>query len=394
MSKKIILISQTESHLTQRGKRHPNLADMLSANGYDVEYFSSSFYHADKVQFTNEQVHEANKMLGYKLHIIKSLSYFKNIGLRRVISNIQFSIKVYKYLKKINLDNSLIIVPSRPIEILFFLSKLKKRTNVEVLVDIRDVWPDAFNVKNKFLKNGFKFYCNLFLKNKVNSFDKFIHTCPQFLEWLYRYSPNSISQFVPLGYDSKRFDKLDYGSKDKVKSDLINFVYIGLLQYQIEVLPFIKAIENDNRFTLTLYGDNGEGEKYNQVITYLADNNINNVFVKGKIPQDQVGNILCKYDIGLMPMKAKFAFPNKVFDYIAMSLPIFSMGEHDTSIFVSKNEIGWVASFRVDEIKGVLNKISNSKDNEIEKFRRKITKIKDSYSRGNLYQLFLKKIQE
>ena len=163
MSKKIILISQTESHLTQRGKRHPNLADMLSANGYDVEYFSSSFYHADKVQFTNEQVHEVNKMLGYKLHIIKSLSYFKNIGLRRIISNIQFSIKVYKRLKKINLDNSLIIVPSRPIEILFFLSKLKKRTNVEVLVDIRDVWPDAFNIKNKFLKNGFKFYCNLFL---------------------------------------------------------------------------------------------------------------------------------------------------------------------------------------------------------------------------------------
>jgi len=394
MNKKIYLISQTESHLTQRGKRHPDLANFLCANGYDLEYFSSNFYHAEKVHFTNEELEEANKTIGYKLHLIKTISYFKNIGLRRIISNIQFSIKVYKNLKKRNLDNSLIIVPSRPVEITYFLSKLKKRTNVEVLVDIRDVWPDAFNIKNKFLKKGFEFYCNFFLKNKVNNFDKFIHTCPQFLDWLGRYSPNSKSLFIPLGYDSKRFEKLEDHLKDKTKTDQINFVYIGLLQYQIDILPFIKAIEKDDRFTLTLYGDNGEGERYNEVISYLADNNIDNVFVKGKIPQDKVGEILCNYDIGLMPMNAKFAFPNKVFDYLAMSLPIFSIGKHDTSIFVSENKIGWVSSFDVDEIRTILNEIANDKNNNINEFKKKITRIRTSYSRENLYQLFLKKIKE
>ena len=171
----------------------------------------------------------------------------------------------------------------------------------------------------------------------------------------------------------------------------INFVYIGLLQYQIDILPFIKAMEKDVRFTLTLYGDNGEGERYNQVISYLAENNIDNVFVKGKIPQDKVGEILCIYDIGLMPMKAKFAFPNKVFDYLAMSLPIFSIGKHDTSIFVSENKIGWVSSFEVDEIKTLINQISK---NDINKFKSEIGGIKTSYSREKLYQLFIKKIKE
>ena len=40
MDKKIFLISQTESELTQRGKRHPNLADFLTNNGFDLEYYS------------------------------------------------------------------------------------------------------------------------------------------------------------------------------------------------------------------------------------------------------------------------------------------------------------------------------------------------------------------
>ena len=43
MKKKIYLISQTESELTNRGKRHPNLADFLNANGFDLEYYSSAF---------------------------------------------------------------------------------------------------------------------------------------------------------------------------------------------------------------------------------------------------------------------------------------------------------------------------------------------------------------
>ena len=391
MNKKIYLISQTESHLTQRGKRHPDLANFLYANGYDLEYFSSNFYHAEKIHFTNEQLEEANKTIVYKLHLIKTISYFKNIGIRRIISNIQFSLKVYKNLKKKNLNHSLIIVPSRPVEITYFLSKLKKRTNVEVLVDIRDVWPDAFNIKNKFLKKGFEFYCNFFLKNKVNSFDKFIHTCPQFLDWLIRYSPDAKSLFIPLGYNSERFQRLGSHSESDLVNTKINFVYIGLLQYQIDILPFIKAMEKDVRFTLTLYGDNGEGERYNQVISYLSENNIDNVFVKGKLPQDKVGEILCIYDIGLMPMKAKFAFPNKVFDYLAMSLPIFSIGKHDTSIFVSENKIGWVSSFEVDEIKTLINQISK---NDINKFKSEIAGIKTSYSREKLYQLFIKKIKE
>lgn len=386
----IYIISQTESHLTQRGKRHPNLADFLSLKGYKVEYFSSNFYHADKIHFNSQQIEDANNEIKYKLSIIESFAYYRNVGLRRIISNLMFSYRVYKQLKKRSLDNSIIIVPSRPVEILYFLNKLKKTNKVEILVDIRDVWPDAFNINSKPLNYLFKKYCDFFLKDSLPSFDKFVHTCPKFLDWLNRYAPAKSSTFIPLGYDPKRFS---CSVNAKTKSEPIKFVYIGLLQYQIKILPFIKVIQNDQRYNLTLYGDNGEGERYEDVKNFIDLYKISNVHFKGKIHQNKVCTVLKNYDIGLLPMDAKFAFPNKVFDYIASALPIYSMGDHDTSTFVKNNRIGWVSSFNQDDIKQTINKISNSVNDDVKIFSKELLQIKENYSREQLFKKFIKKIQ-
>lgn len=398
MSKRVLIISQTESHLTQRGKRHPNLADFLASKGVEVNYFSSSFYHADKRQFTADEIERANNEIGYDLHIIKSISYYRNVGIRRIISNLQFSWKVYRRLKKQDLSKHVIIVPSRPVEMTRLLSKLKnRRPEVDILMDIRDVWPDAFNIKNKYLKKFFELYCNFFLKNKVSTVKKFVHTCPNFMNWLNRYAPKAESTFIPLGYDPARFDltSIDAVQKDSDSNGKVNFVYIGLLQYQIEMLPFIKAIQDDDRFTLTLYGDDGKGERYNETVEYIAQNAIKNVQFKGTIAQDKVGVTLSKYDIGLVPMNAVFAFPNKVFDYIAMKLPIFSMGDHDTSNFVKERNIGWYSNnFEVENIKRELEKIGEPKKGKLNEFVSRMGEIRENFSRENLYIEFLKKLKE
>ena len=309
------------------------------------------------------------------------------------MSNLQFSRKVYKELKSKDLDNSIIIVPSRPVEIIYFLAKLKRRKNIKVLVDIRDVWPDAFNIQNKFLKKGFEAYCNFFLKNSLNRFDTFIYTCPKFTDWLHRFVPDAEASFIPLGYDRSRFSKVQLQTKDS-GFEPINFVYIGLLQHQIEVLPFVKAIKNDKRFSLTLYGDDGEGAKYAELVQYIEKEQVTNVILKGKLPQEKVGEVLNNYDIGLMPMKAKFAFPNKVFDYIALCLPILSLGDHDTSIFVRHNNIGWVSTFEVTEIKEMLEGLYTSRDEDIVKYSKRLGELKEDYARDNMYKKYLVELEK
>ena len=45
---------------------------------------------------------------------------------------IQFSLKVYKKLKHKDLENTVIIIPSRPVEIIYFIAKLKRKKNIKV----------------------------------------------------------------------------------------------------------------------------------------------------------------------------------------------------------------------------------------------------------------------
>ena len=78
-------------------------------------------------------------------------------------------------------------------------------------------------------------------------------------------------------------------------------------------------------------------------------------------------------------MRAKFAFPNKVFDYIALCLPIFSMGNHDVSTFVNENKIGWVSNYEKTNINKNLENLFLNKEYQIPNFSKKIASIKENF---------------
>ena len=390
MKKNIYIVSQTESELTQRGKRHPDLAKLLAEKNYNVTYISSNFYHADKIFFSNADLKSAQERLPYRLELISTRAYKSNFSFNRVLSNLIFAFKVYKKLKKELKENSLIIIPSRPIEILYYISKLKRKKDVEVIVDIRDVWPDAFKINNKIVSKIFTAYCNFFLNRSVSKFEKFLHVSPSFLNWLSRYSPNSTSDFIPLGYNPNRFNCEVV--KPKIIVPPVKVVYIGLLQYQIDILPYIKSIENDLRFELYLYGDNGEGQRYASVFDYVNTNEIKNVFFKGKLNQDEVCIHLKKCDIGIIPMITS-SMPNKIFDYLACELPIFALGKNDCSDFVNNNNIGWSSSFNVSEIKAVNDVVFKGINSDYNVKKQEVISNREKYSREILFKRIIEVIE-
>ena len=67
MNKKIYLISQTESHLTQRGKRHPNLAEYLANINYNLIYISYNFFYANKRHFGEAEIEIAQNQVKYTI---------------------------------------------------------------------------------------------------------------------------------------------------------------------------------------------------------------------------------------------------------------------------------------------------------------------------------------
>lgn len=385
MKKRIIIISQTESFLTKRGQRHPDLAKYLIQEGREILYVSSNFYHAEKRFFSKEEINSVEDFGGSISHqFIEVPPYFSNVGLSRVKSNLAFAIRANNLLRDDIQRSDAVIVASRPVETIYFLARLKKKHHFSLVMDVRDIWPDAFNIASATKRYLFRVYCNFFLKGSVKKYDKFLYTCPSFLSWIQRYSNKGDAYFSPLGYDKSRFKNQVLISPRSHNKDSIRLVVIGLMQRQLNIIPLIKALEDFPNLSLDIYGDDGSGELFQEVLKASRKAKHKNVNVHGQIPPNEVPEILGKFDIGVVPMDAEHAFPNKVFDYIALSLPILAMGNNDVSRFVISEKVGWHSSFDVLGIKETLELITKSSEvyNESAK---NIFSIRSAYGRDIIF---------
>lgn len=378
---KVILIGPTESVLTKRGNRFPNVADYLVNKGFELDYYTSNFYHAEKRFFDKVEISDVEKSVPYNLIVIKTLGYFNNVSVRRVFNNFFFSLSVFFKLLFNVKKGECIFLPSRPVELIFLMSLLKRIKKVKIVLDIQDVWPDALEIRNKKKKKIFETYCNFYLAPSLKYYDKTIHTAPSFKSWLERYALNTPSVFIPLGWENSRWIGISKKSHEE-KLTKLQIVCVAQLQYQIDVMPMLKALKNIFNIQLTIIGEDGKGERYDEVINYIENNNMRNVTIIGKVSRGDMKNYFESVDIGFLPMITS-SIPNKIFDYLAGELPILVLGNNDSSDFVLNNKIGWACNFNSEEIADVLLKITKKELNE------KISQVKivrEDYSRDNLHK--------
>jgi hypothetical protein len=116
-----------ESCLTKRGDRTPNLASFLIQKGYEVLFITTNFNHAEKSYFSDNYINKKRKNINYDLIVLKNIGYKDNISVRRVISHISYSLKIFIYLIFYKKPYEIIITQSRPPELIFlsFIIKLQ-----------------------------------------------------------------------------------------------------------------------------------------------------------------------------------------------------------------------------------------------------------------------------
>lgn len=377
---KLYLIGPTESILTKRGNRFPNMAKFFVGEGEDVIYYTSNFYHAEKRFFSKKEIKEASETLDYKLKVLTVLGYYSNVSPRRVISNFLFSIKLFFVLFfKISKQDK-VLLPSRPVELIFFIALLKRVKGVKIYLDIQDIWPDALEIENKRKKRIFEIYCNKYLKPSLKHYTGALHVAPSFKLWLRRYAKNTPSSFVPLGWENERWSKI--ALKELKANDMIKIVCVAQLQHQIDVMPILEVLKFNNSIHLTILGEDGTGERYDEVVDYIKNNSITNIEIIGKIERQKMIHFLEDKDLGILPMITS-SIPNKIFDYMAAMLPIIVLGDNDSSNFVVENDIGWQCHFNSKDL-DVLLKNLNTTDIQLKK--NKLIYIRDKFSRDILHK--------
>lgn len=376
---KVFLIGPTESILTKRGNRFPNIADYLVQQGDEIVYYTGNFYHAEKRFFSSKEIREVKKYLKYKLIVLKTLGYYNNVSPRRVLNNFFFSFSMFFRLLFRTKKGDKVLLPSRPVELIYFMSLLKRIKGVKIFLDIQDIWPDALEIKNKRKKKIFETYCNAYLKPSLKYYTNTIHTAPSFKDWLRRYAQNTPSTFIPLGWENRRW--ANFKKKTDTKSSLIQLVCVAQLQHQIDVMPILEVLKDHKEFHLTIIGEDGKGERYPEVIKYITKHTIENVKIVGKVAREDMKNHLEKMEVGILPMITP-SIPNKIFDYLASELPIIVLGHNDSADFVVENNIGWSCGYNSSELLEVLKKLL------IEGLEGKVDKLKEvrhRYSRDELH---------
>lgn len=143
--KKIVLISNYYHFAQEKSSnRYRELVEMLCKEpDIEVEVITSKFYQRTYKHRTNYS--ELCRDISYKVTFIDEPGYTKGICVERLISSYKFGCGVIKYLKmQPKPDLIYQVVPT--LDVANFVSKYANENNIPLIVDVQDLWPEAFKM--------------------------------------------------------------------------------------------------------------------------------------------------------------------------------------------------------------------------------------------------------
>jgi len=352
--------------------------EIAIASGMKAKVISSSFDHRYKkyneISKVKSFLSSINENIGF-VHI-PTTPYKRNVSIARVFSNLVFSFLTFIYLIYNAKKNDYVLINSIPPELCFFTTIASKIKKFKIIMDVRDIWPDALVVDKSVTSNLFRVYCNFFYKNLVKSrISKVFFVAHSFKDWIFRHQIEAPALFLPLGYDASRWNH-DISIVSVFTKKL---VYIGYLSQQFDLSIYIDFVNKNTDWKLFVIGGGQRSEEYKKLDVNDA------VSFYGMVPPTSIPGILSDIspDIAILPLTsgAKSLMPNKLFDYIANELPIIVTGSDDAGKFVEKNSIGWY----IENVNDLEREILVIEDSQVSFMRDNLIKIKSNFSMQKLY---------
>ncbi|WP_028855466.1 glycosyltransferase [Psychrilyobacter atlanticus] len=305
------------------------LAKLLSKEN-SVEICSSNFSHPQKKHRKNIRLQ--NK-LSYKITLLNEVGYTKNISLKRFLSHYLLSRNLELFLKKRKTPD--VIYCSLPsLSFAKCAARYAKKNNIKFIIDIQDLWPEAFKMAfnpfgiGKIIYEPFRRQANYIYR----SADEIVAVSNTYLERALKVN-NKIEKghSVFLGTDLSDFDKFKNKKVciDK-KAGEVWITYLGTLGYSYDLLSVIDSISilNVKGFKNIKFIVIGDGPLRSDFEKYAKKKDICIEFT-GALEYGNMVKVLKKCDIAVNPIKAGSAgsIINKVGDYAAAELPVLNTQE-------------------------------------------------------------------
>lgn len=324
MSKDILIIDTPYVSL-ESNNRSIYIPKLLASNGHKVEKVSSNFNH-----FTKEFINSNNIKYGFKITTLNTIGYKKNLSFSRFMSQKIFAYRLGKYLKMRNIPDTIyLFVPS--LDVGNVVVKYAKKNRVKLIIDVRDLWPEAFKmiVKNNTLYRLLFAYQIKLANNIYRNANEIVAVSDTYKERATLVNKLTNGHTIYLGTDIKEFDSKLEGKRKK-NNEIIQLAYVGTLSHSYDLNTAIDAINilkdrGYNNLVLNVYGN---GPLENNFREY-ADRYKVNVNFTGRLSYKELVNSLYQCDIALNPIVkgAAQSIINKHADYAAAGLPVVNSQE-------------------------------------------------------------------
>ena len=291
-----LIVSPFENWSTGRGNRNTLIAEELVAKGHLVEFFTTNFDHSKKQKIPTS----LELVDGIKVTTINVPGYKKNISFLRLATHIYFAFRLQIFLVTKKFDS--IYMSSIPPEML----AIKQLKDCNLIIDVRDIWPDALirynkNRGNLLIKLGF-FYLKFYYKNYLKNAKKIIVVADSYKAWVEQYTSKK-AQKIPLGF--RTLNTVPHSA------NFSYYFYAGGLTPQFDLTEFRNLIGDD---LIVIAGSGPLFDHYKGIFP--------NIKMLGVIDKRECDQWLLSASILLFPSNPFACLPNKAFDYYASRKPI------------------------------------------------------------------------
>lgn len=273
---------------------------------------------------------------GINIVWIKTLKYFKTTSIRRILSWIDFELKLLFFSLKQREIPDVIIVSSLSLLTILNGIRLKQKYKCKLIFEIRDIWPLVLVEEGGFSPN------NLFVRilaavERVGykRADLIVGTMPNLKAHVREVVGKDLNCIcMPFGYDPLNYEVIGYNVEDisstnNYNIDSTKFIvgYAGSIGISNGLDTFIDCIismNNNTNFQFIILGDGAKREEYMEKTKQCS----NVVFIP-KVKRNEVASVLKYCDLlYFSALKCKVWdygwSPNKLIDYMMSGKPVIA----------------------------------------------------------------------
>ena len=325
----VVIIAQYLRNIEEiegNNSRFIYLANLLSEKeNINVEIVTSTFLHGPY-----RHAVKVDQPDNFRITAIEEPGYQKNISLKRFFSHAKLAKNIGNYLKTRAVPDCIYCaVPS--LDVANVAAKYCKENNVKFIVDIQDLWPEAFKmVFNVPVLSDIIFYPmkrqadNIYVQaDEIGAVSNTY--CKRALE-VNKKCGKALT--VYLGTNVEDFDnntKLE--TLIEKNDDRLWLMYCGSLSHSYDLKTVIDALTilKDKNKKVPFFVIMGDGVKKDEFEVYAKQKNVDCLFT-GKLEYADMCSVLCKGDIVVNPIIASSpaSIINKHGDYAASGLPVLN----------------------------------------------------------------------